>query len=215
MHRFAIKKGPTGHPTSRDRNTGRPLRQGTAVRSRPEIAAIFKKYDGIVCLAKLTGAFGNSFEHRANVGRRGSDHLENVAAAGLVGQRLREVARLRLHLVEQPRRSRWRSRPGRRRSAAAGRDGRRKGRAPPRDADDADQGPLAHQRDEQHAAKATQPGHFQQGGKFGQFDLNVSGSGRPRRLRICSPRGKPGQRPRNDASNAASASGLVRVKATM
>ena len=31
------------------------------------------------------------------------DHLEDIGAAGLVGQRLREIARPGLHFVEQPR----------------------------------------------------------------------------------------------------------------
>ena len=41
-------------------------------------------------------------ENRLDIGRRGGDDLEHVGAPGLVGQRLGEIARLRLHLVEQP-----------------------------------------------------------------------------------------------------------------
>ena len=58
------------------------------MRSRTEIVAIFKEYDGIIGLAKFAGTLDDGIEDRFDVGRRGGDHLENVAAAGLVGQRL-------------------------------------------------------------------------------------------------------------------------------
>ena len=41
-------------------------------------------------------------EHRLQIERRAADHLEHVGGRGLLLQRFREVAGLRLHLVEQP-----------------------------------------------------------------------------------------------------------------
>ena len=72
------------------------------MRSRSEVLAIFQEHDGVIGFAKFTGAFDNSLENRPNIGRRGRDHAENVGAPGLISQRLREVAGLGLHLVEQP-----------------------------------------------------------------------------------------------------------------
>ena len=56
----------------------------------------------IVCLAQLAGAFDDGLQHRLHVGRRGGDDPQDVGAAGLVVQRLREIARLGLHFLEQP-----------------------------------------------------------------------------------------------------------------
>ena len=62
----------------------------------------FRRSKRIVGLAKLAGALDDRLEHRFDVGRRGGDDLEDVAAAGLVGQGLGEIAGLGLHLLEQP-----------------------------------------------------------------------------------------------------------------
>ena len=71
------------------------------VRAKAQVVAVFQEHDGIIGLAKLAGALDNGVENRPDIGRRGSDHPEDVAAPGLVSQSLREVARLRLHFVEQ------------------------------------------------------------------------------------------------------------------
>ena len=72
------------------------------MRADAQVVAILQDHDGIIGLAKLAGTLDDGLEHRPDIGRRGRDHAEDVGAAGLVGQRLREVAGLRLHLVEQP-----------------------------------------------------------------------------------------------------------------
>ncbi len=70
------------------------------MRAETQVIAIFQQHDGVIGFAKFAGAFDNGPENRLDIGRRGSDHAQDIAAAGLVGQRLREIARLRLHLVE-------------------------------------------------------------------------------------------------------------------
>src|SRR5262249_35191075 len=53
-------------------------------------------------LADAGGMFGNRLENRCYVARRARDHGQDIADRGLLLQRLRELARARLHLVEQP-----------------------------------------------------------------------------------------------------------------
>ena len=72
------------------------------MRAEAQVVAILQEHDGIIGIAELAGALDNGLEDRPDIGRRGCDHVEDVAAAGLISQRLREVARLGLHLVEQP-----------------------------------------------------------------------------------------------------------------
>jgi hypothetical protein len=71
------------------------------VRAKAQVVAVFQEHDGIIGLAKLAGALDNGVENRPDVGRRGGDHPEDVAATGLVGQSLRKVAGLGLHFLEQ------------------------------------------------------------------------------------------------------------------
>src|SRR5437764_10338181 len=68
---------------------------------KPEIITVLQCHKGIVRFAKLARALDNRLKNRPDIGRRGCDHAEDVAATGLVSQRLREVAGFRLHLVEQ------------------------------------------------------------------------------------------------------------------
>src|SRR2546421_4053648 len=67
-----------------------------------EIVALFQTQYRIVGLAKLAGALDDGLEDGSHFGRRGRDHPQDIAAASLVGESLRKIARLRLHLVEQP-----------------------------------------------------------------------------------------------------------------
>ena len=52
--------------------------------------------------AELDGGGDQRIEHRLQIERRAADDLEHVGGRGLHLQRLGEVARARLHLVEQP-----------------------------------------------------------------------------------------------------------------
>ena len=90
----------------------------------------------------------------SNVGRRGCDHPQDVAAAGLVGQRLSQVAGLRLHLVEQPHiLDRDHGLVGEGLQQLLVMDGEGTDLYP-RDTDHADRRAAVHQRRNQHAAKA-------------------------------------------------------------
>ena len=72
------------------------------MRANAQVVAFLQADDGIIGFAQLAGALDNGLEHRPNIGWRGCNHTEYVGAPGLISQRLREVARLRLHFVEQP-----------------------------------------------------------------------------------------------------------------
>src|SRR5262249_15062859 len=65
------------------------------------IAAFFQKHDSIIGVANLARAFDNRLQRRTDVGRRGSDDLQDVAAASLIDQRLFKVTRFGLHLLKQ------------------------------------------------------------------------------------------------------------------
>ena len=60
------------------------------MRADAQIVAVLQEHERIIGLAKLAGTLDNGIEHRLDVGRRGRDHAEDIAAAGLVGQRLRQ-----------------------------------------------------------------------------------------------------------------------------
>ena len=59
-----------------------------------QAVAILQEHDGIDGIAELAGTLDNGLENRFDIGRRGGNHAEDVAAAGLVGQRLGKVAGL-------------------------------------------------------------------------------------------------------------------------
>src|ERR1700716_3399830 len=71
------------------------------MRIKIKVVAILEAHYGIIGLAELAGTLDNGPENRPDIGRRGGDHLEDVAASSLISQRLREVTGLRLRLVEQ------------------------------------------------------------------------------------------------------------------
>src|SRR5206468_1860448 len=66
-----------------------------------QIVANPQQHARIIGIAKYAGALDDSLEGRSDIGRRGRDDLEHVAGGGLLLQRLLEIARLGLHLVEQ------------------------------------------------------------------------------------------------------------------
>jgi hypothetical protein len=53
-------------------------------------------------LAQTCGAFDNCPEHRLGVCQRPADDIKHLARRSLMFERLGELARTRLHLVEQP-----------------------------------------------------------------------------------------------------------------
>jgi hypothetical protein len=57
----------------------------------------------ILCIAQTRRARNQDFEHRPQVERRTANGLENVPGRRLLRERLLEVSRLRLRVVEQAR----------------------------------------------------------------------------------------------------------------
>ncbi len=53
--------------------------------------------------AELRRGIDQRVEHRLQIERRAADDLQHVGGRGLLLQRLGQIARARLHLVEQPR----------------------------------------------------------------------------------------------------------------
>src|SRR5712672_82731 len=103
MHWRLVDDRASGHPVPIDRRFLQTYRYRPVVRAVTKVVAVLQQHDGIIGLAKLAGAVGNSFEDRSDIGGGGCDHTEDVTAAGLVSQRLHEIAHACLHLVEQPR----------------------------------------------------------------------------------------------------------------
>ena len=85
---YLVDDGAPRYPIPIDRRFLQTYRYRPVVRAVTKVVAILEQYDGIIGLAKLAGAVGNGVEDRLDVGRRRSDHAEDVAAAGLVSQRL-------------------------------------------------------------------------------------------------------------------------------
>jgi hypothetical protein len=73
------------------------------MRTGTEVVAISQMDNRIFRIAKLAGALDNGLENRRDIGRRRCYYPEDIAAPGLVCQRLGEITGFRLHLVEQPR----------------------------------------------------------------------------------------------------------------
>ena len=101
MHRHAVDHRETRHSVAIDGLSLPDNRNRPMLRLEQEVVAVSQRDKGIIRPAKLAGAFDNRRENRLDVGRRRGDHVEDLAAAGLVAQRLREIARLSLNFVEQ------------------------------------------------------------------------------------------------------------------
>src|SRR5258708_14913151 len=72
------------------------------MRADTQVDAVAQHHGGIISVAELARRVDDGLENRRDIRWRGRDHAEDVAAAGLVGQRLREVAGFSLYLFEQP-----------------------------------------------------------------------------------------------------------------
>src|SRR6516162_5424530 len=72
------------------------------VRAECQAVSVLYPSQRVISTAQLTSAFDDGLQHRLNVGRRGGDHVQDVRAAGLIGESLSEIARLGLYFVEQP-----------------------------------------------------------------------------------------------------------------
>jgi len=66
-----------------------------------KLLSVLQDHDGVVGLAEFAGTFDDRLQHRTDISRRRGDDVEDVGAAGLVGESFRQLARLGLYLVEQ------------------------------------------------------------------------------------------------------------------
>ena len=107
---LARQQHPAGHrPTPRRRRVLREIfaerrdccrrrrRRGSERRRRRE-----RRSMPLYGAAEFDGGGNQRIEHRLQIERRAADDLQHVGGRGLLLQRLREIARARLHLVEQP-----------------------------------------------------------------------------------------------------------------
>src|SRR6478735_8181800 len=101
MHQLSVQKRTPCNPIPIDRPFLQTNWYRTVMRAEAQFIAVFQDYACIISVAKLASAFDDGLEHWVDVGRRRRDHIENVRAAGLVGQRLGKISRARLYLVEQ------------------------------------------------------------------------------------------------------------------
>src|SRR5262245_25795687 len=78
------------------------LRQGALKRRYAEGIAFTQPEDAVRCLAKPSRVRQHGLKYRLKLAGRAADHLQHLGSRGLLLQRLGELARARLHLVEQP-----------------------------------------------------------------------------------------------------------------
>src|SRR5215212_7001904 len=103
MHRNLIDDGAADRPVPVNSPFFQTSRYRTVMRAEMQVVVSPQEHGGIVGIAKLAGTLDNSLKGWSNNGRRGCDHLKNVAAPGLIDQRLGQVAGLCLQLIEQSR----------------------------------------------------------------------------------------------------------------
>src|SRR5882757_4123729 len=105
MHvdRLTVDDRTAGGPVTADRYSIPHNGNRSMLLLENEVVAVLQCDQRIVRLKKLAGAFDNGLESRFDVGWGRRDHLENIAASGLIRQRFSEFAGLGLNLIEQPR----------------------------------------------------------------------------------------------------------------
>ena len=80
VHRLPVDERASGESSSR--LIGHLLqthRYRAMMRAEAQVVAILQEHNGIIGIAKLAGALDNGLEDRLDIGRRGCDHLEDVA----------------------------------------------------------------------------------------------------------------------------------------
>ena len=102
MHRHAVEDRKTSRSVTIDGLSFPDHRNRAMLRLENQFVAIPQRDEGVICITEFAGALDDCAENRFDICRRRGDHPKYVAAAGLVGQRFREITRLRLHFVEQP-----------------------------------------------------------------------------------------------------------------
>src|SRR6266478_1376180 len=84
MHRFLVKNRASCGPVTVDQPHCRIYWYRAVMRPDLKLVTILKAYYGIIGIAEFAGTFGNSLKNRPDIGRRGCDHAEDVAAPGLI-----------------------------------------------------------------------------------------------------------------------------------
>src|SRR5262245_13589429 len=91
VNRRLIDERPAGGPAPVDR----PLLDAdwyrSVMRADAEILVVLKHHRRVIGVAKFASALDDGFEDRIDVGWRRGDHAQDVGAAGLVGEGLRQV----------------------------------------------------------------------------------------------------------------------------
>src|SRR6266576_4057586 len=84
LHRHFVDDRAARNPVAVDRPFFQTNRYWTVMRVETKVVAFFQKHDSVIGFAKLAGAFDNGLKNRRDIGWRGSNHAEDVAAPGLV-----------------------------------------------------------------------------------------------------------------------------------
>ena len=163
----------TDHPVFSQSREGQ---RHIVIRSRSEILAVPQIHHAEIRPTDPRGILEHFLEHRFQFAGRGADDLKNLGGCRLLLQRFREVARARLHLVEQP-------------NVADGDDGLiGKGLQQldmviveaawlcPRNRNEANGLAVAKQGNAQQTAPTTQPRQFPRGGLGCKFDFWIDNS---------------------------------------
>src|SRR5260370_2050703 len=101
MHRFFVEDRVSRGTIAVDRRFVRIYRNRAVMCASMKVVTNLQAHYGIIGIAKLAGALDDGLEYRPDIGRRGGDHAQDLAATGLINQRFRKVAGLRLDLIEQ------------------------------------------------------------------------------------------------------------------
>src|SRR5690349_14799838 len=101
MLRNLVGHGAAGNPPSVDRpfleaEWNRPM-----MSADHQVLAVLQEHAAIIGVTNLTGAVDDGLERRTDVGRRGGDHLEDVAAAGLIDKCFAEIVGALAQLPKQ------------------------------------------------------------------------------------------------------------------
>src|SRR4029079_14439233 len=87
MHRYLIDDRAAGGIVPVDGPSVQTYRYRTVMLTVTQVFPDPQEHGGIIGIAELAGILDNGLEHRPDIGWRRCDHAEDVAAAGLVGQR--------------------------------------------------------------------------------------------------------------------------------
>ena len=103
MHRLLIEERASADPVAIDRPPLQTYVYRSVMCTVTEVAAILQQHEASYASQSSQALSTMALRTGPTSVGEDADHAEDVAAAGLLGQRLGEVAGLCLHLIEQPR----------------------------------------------------------------------------------------------------------------